>query len=185
MTGHDYFRDLLEVATVVNSSLEPTEVLHKITEHTAKAMNCKASTIRLLDRTGKILLASAAWGLSSGYMRKGPVEVKRSGLDSEVLSGKAIHLKDATSDGRFQYPESAKAEGLVSVLSAPLSVGGKVIGLIRVYSSEEREFTDDEDSFMLAVAAISAVAIENARLHDALRNNYELMAKHAYSVYED
>ena len=102
-----------------------------------------------------------------------------------MLSGKAIHLKDATSDGRFQYPESAKAEGLVSVLSAPLSVGGKVIGLIRVYSSEEREFSADEDSFMMAVAAISAVAIENARLHDALRNNYELMAKHAYSVYED
>ena len=66
-----------------------------------------------------------------------------------------------------------------------VSVGGKVIGLIRVYSSEEREFTADEDSFMMAVAAISAVAIENARLHDALRNNYELMAKHAYSVYED
>ena len=148
-------------------------------------MNCKACTIRLLDSTGHFLLPSAAYGLSATYMRKGPVEVKRSGLDSEVLSGKAIHLKDATSDGRFQYPESAKAEGLVSVLSAPLSVGGKVIGLIRVYSSEEREFTDDEDSFMMAVAAISAVAIENARLHDALRNNYELMAKHAYSVYED
>ena len=38
---------------------------------------------------------------------------------------------------------------------------------------------------MEAVAAISALAIENARLHEALRNNYELMAKHAYSVYED
>ena len=37
----------------------------------------------------------------------------------------------------------------------------------------------------VTMAAISAVAIENARLHDALRNNYELMAKHAYSVYED
>ena len=42
--GHDYFRALLEVATVINSSLEPTVVLHKITEQTAKAMNCKAST---------------------------------------------------------------------------------------------------------------------------------------------
>lgn len=41
MTGHDYFRALLEVATVINSSLEPTVVLHKITEQTAKAMNCK------------------------------------------------------------------------------------------------------------------------------------------------
>lgn len=37
MTGHDYFRALLEVATVINSSLEPTVVLHKITEQTAKA----------------------------------------------------------------------------------------------------------------------------------------------------
>ena len=175
----DYFRALRDVALAINASLDPKDVLHKISEHTAQTMNCKACTIRLLDSTGHFLLPSAAYGLSATYMRKGPVEVKRSGLDSEVLSGKA------TSDGRFQYPESAKAEGLVSVLSAPLSVGGKVIGLIRVYSSEEREFTDDEDSFMMAVAAISAVAIENARLHDALRNNYELMAKHAYSVYED
>ena len=181
----DYFRALRDVALAINASLDPKDVLHKISEHTAQTMNCKACTIRLLDSTGHFLLPSAAYGLSATYMRKGPVEVKRSGLDSEVLSGKAIHLKDATSDGRFQYPESAKAEGLVSVLSARLSVGGKVIGLIRVYSSEEREFTDDEDSFMMAVAAISAVAIENARLHDALRNNYELMAKHAYSVYED
>ena len=173
----DYFRALRDVALAINASLDPKDVLHKISEHTAQTMNCKACTIRLLDSTGHFLLPSAAYGLSATYMRKGPVEVKR--------SGKAIHLKDATSDGRFQYPESAKAEGLVSVLSAPLSVGGKVIGLIRVYSSEEREFTDDEDSFMMAVAAISAVAIENARLHDALRNNYELMAKHAYSVYED
>ena len=121
--------------------------------------------------------------IRDGAMLKNPVLVKN--MKAAIDAGKAIHLKDATSDGRFQYPESAKAEGLVSVLSAPLSVGGKVIGLIRVYSSEEREFTDDEDSFMMAVAAISAVAIENARLHDALRNNYELMAKHAYSVYED
>ena len=161
----DYFRALRDVALAINASLDPKDVLHKISEHTAQTMNCKACTIRLLDSTGYFLLPSAAYGLSATYMRKGPVEVKRSGLDSEVLSGKAIHLKDATSDGRFQYPESAKAEGLVSVLSAPLSVGGKVIGLIRVYSSEEREFTDDEDSFMMAVAAISAVAIENARLH--------------------
>ena len=158
----DYFRALRDVALAINASLDPKDVLHKISEHTAQTMNCKACTIRLLDSTGHFLLPSAAYGLSATYMRKGPVEVKRSGLDSEVLSGKAIHLKDATSDGRFQYPESAKAEGLVSVLSAPLSAVS---------------YTH--------LRASSAVAIENARLHDALRNNYELMAKHAYSVYED
>lgn len=181
----DYFRALRDVALVINSSLEPREVLLKIAEQTATAMGCRASTIRLLDTTGHFLLPSAAFGLSSSYMRKGSVEVKRSGLDSEVLSGKTIPLKDATSDGRFQYPDSAKAEGLVSVLSSPLMANGKAIGLIRVYSEVEREFSDEEIDFMEAVAAVSALAIENSRLHEALRNNYELMSKHAYSVYED
>ena len=114
----DYFRALRDVALAINASLDPKDVLHKISEHTAQTMNCKACTIRLLDSTGHFLLPSAAYGLSATYMRKGPVEVKRSGLDSEVLSGKAIHLKDATSDGRFQYPESAKAEGLDRILAA-------------------------------------------------------------------
>lgn len=181
----DYFRALRDVTLVVNSSLEFKDVLHKITEQTAKTMGCKASTIRLLDTTGHFLLPSAAFGLSDTYMRKGPVEVKRSGMDGEVLAGKTIHLKDATADGRFQYPASAKAEGLVSVLSAPLLVNNKAIGLIRVYSATEREFTADEVTFMEAVAAVSALAIENARLHQALRNNYELMSKYTYSVYED
>lgn len=183
--AQDYFRALRDVALVINSSLEPREVLHKITEETAKTMGCKASTIRLLDRTGHFLLPSAAWGLSATYMRKGPVEVKRSGMDSEVLAGNIIHLRDAAADGRFQYPESAKAEGLVSVLSAPLMANGAAIGLMRVYSSEERDFSAEEESFMQAVAAVSAVAIENARLHDELRNNYDLLTKHAYQVFED
>lgn len=183
--AQNYFIALRDVALAVNSSLEPSAVLRRITEHAAKAMNCKACTIRLLDGTGHFLLPTAAYGLSDTYMRKGPVEVGRSGLDGDVLGGKIIHLKDATSDGRFQYPESAKAEGLVSVLSAPLLVNGKTIGLIRVYSAETRDFTPDDETFMQTVAALSAMSIENARLHDALRNNYELMAKHAYSVYED
>lgn len=181
----DYFRALRDVALVINSSLEPKDVLQKVTEEMAKAMGCKASTIRLLDSTGRFLLPSAAYGLSANYMRKGPVEVKKSGMDGEVLSGKAIRLKDAAADGRFQYPDSAKAEGLVSVMSVPLMADGKAIGLMRVYSDVEREFSADDETFMQAVAAIAALAIANARLHEALRNNYELMSKHAYSVYED
>ena len=183
--ANDYFHALRDVALVINSSLDPRDVLKKIAKQTAATMSCKASTIRLLDSTGHFLLPSAEYGLSASYMRKGPVEIKNSGLDGEVLSGKTIHLKDATADGRFQYRESAKAEGLVSVLSSPLMVNGKAIGLIRVYSDVERDFSDDEVIFMEAVAAISALAIENSRLHDALRNNYELLSKHAYSVYED
>ena len=119
--AQDYFRALRDVALVINSSLEPKEVLHKITEQTAATMGCKASTIRLLDSTGRFLLPSAASGLSGTYMRKGPVEVKRSGLDGEVLAGKTIHLKDATADGRFQYPVKTRAIIRTSTSTGPSS----------------------------------------------------------------
>ena len=186
MTGHDYFRALLEVATVINSSLEPTVgALARSHQEQTAGHELPRQETAMLDRTGKLLLASAAWGLSSGYMRKGPVEVAKSGLDGEVLKGKLIHLRDACSDGRFQYPESAKAKGLVSVLSAPLMVNGKAIGILRVYSSEERDFTPDECDFMLGVANISAIAIENARMQEATRLNYELLTSYNYQVFED
>ena len=66
-----------------------------------------------------------------------------------------------------------------------LMVNGKAIGILRVYSSEERDFTPDECDFMLGVANISAIAIENARMHEATRLNYELLTSYNYQVFED
>ena len=185
MATHDYFQALRQVVTVIASSLDPREVLAGVTEQTARTMRCKACTLRLLDKTGEILQASAAYGLSPDYMRKGPAEGGKSGLDGEVLKGKTIHLRDATGDGRFQYPEAARKEGLISVLSTPLMVDGKAIGLIRVYSDSERDFTRDESEFMEAVAGVSALAIQNARLHAALRAAFELQNTYTYQVFED
>lgn len=185
MATHAYFQALRQVVMVIASSLDPREVLARVTEQTARTMRCKACTLRLLDRSGKILQASAACGLSADYMRKGPVEVSKSGLDGEVLAGKTIHLRDATGDGRFQYPEAARKEGLISVLSAPLMVDGKAIGLIRVYSDTERDFSQDECEFMEAVAGVSALAIQNARLHAALRAAFDLQNSYTYQVFED
>ncbi len=181
-----YFRPLYEVASVINSSLEPQDVLNRIVEQVRSAMNAKACTLRLLDRSGEFLLASASAGLSKGYMRKGQVELKKSRLDSEVLSGGVpVYVPDASQEDRFQYPEQAKNEGLVSVLSVPLKVDGKSIGVVRVYTSVKHEFAQDERDFLMAVAHIAAIAIENARLHNALKADYELLTKYNYQVFED
>lgn len=185
MTKQDYFHALHKVVTVINSSLDPDVVLTKVAEQTASTMHCKACTIRLLDDAGEVLLASAAYGLSPDYMRKGPVEVSKSGMDSEVLSGKTIHLRDATSDGRFQYPEAARKEGLISVLSTPLMVDGRAIGLLRVYSDTARDFSCDEQTFIEAVSSVSALAIQNARMHEALRCKFELQNTYTYQIFED
>ena len=181
-----FFRPLYQVATVINSSLNPQVVLQKVVEEVTRALACKGCTLRLLDRDGKRLLASASYGLSKGYLRKGMVDLLKSRIDSDVLStGQPLYIRNACSDERFQYPEEAKAEGIASILVAPLEVEGKPVGVLRIYTAEEREFSDAERDFLMAVSHISAIAIENARLHDALRSDYDLLTQYNYQIFED
>jgi GAF domain-containing protein len=182
----NYFQALYDVATVINSSLNPQIVLQKVVEQVAAALSSKACTLRLIDRSGKYLLASASYGLSKGYLRKGQVEMLKSRIDSDVLTtGKVVHMKDVTTDPRFQYPEAARAEGISSILVAPLLIDKKPVGVLRVYTEKQREFSADEHDFLMAVAHIAAIAIENARLHEALRSDYELLTKFNYQIFED
>lgn len=188
MKSHEtsYFKSLYELATVINSSLNPQVVLQKVVEEVAKVLSTKACTLRLLDRTGKLLLASASFGLSKGYLRKGQVDLLKSRIDADVLtSGKIVHIKNVTQDDRFQYPDAARAEGIVSIMVAPLLVERKPVGILRVYTAEERDFSQDDQDFLMAAAHISAIAIENARLHDALRSDYELLTQYNFQIFED
>ena len=178
----DCFSALYEVAKVVNASLTPSRVMEKIVSCVADTMKVKASSLRLLDSRRKKLLMGASRGLSAGYIRKGPVVVKESGLDQKALKGKTIYLKNAQTDKGFQYKDKAKTEGIKSVLVVPLMVEKKAIGVLRVYSEKVKTFNEDEKKFLGAVANLSAIALENARLHQALRQDYDLLVAHKYRL---
>jgi hypothetical protein len=46
---------------------------------------------------------------------------------AETLGGQIVLILDMSNDTRVQYPEEAKREGIVSVLSVPISVKGQII----------------------------------------------------------
>ena len=106
-------------------------------------------------------------------MAKGPVDVEHSPIDSEALSGTPVIIPDVSVDGRFQYKEAAKREGIVSVLCVPLEVHGKAIGVMRVYTSQQCTFLDDDIQFLTVLASLSALAIENASLYDSVKRSYD------------
>jgi len=138
-----------------------------------EAMQVKGCVLRLLDaRTGRLQL-SASYGLSGSYFAKGPVEVEHSPLDSEALRGRPVIIPDVSKDNRFQYKEAARREGIVSVLCVPLEVHGKSIGVLRVYTSEQSTFHEDDIQFLTVLASLAALAIENASLYDNLKRSYD------------
>jgi signal transduction protein with GAF and PtsI domain len=171
--GHEYFRALYRVVTAVNSSLHLHTVLNLVAEKVAEAMNVKACSLRLLNPTTDTLTISAVHGLSQQYLRKGPVKLEKSQLDREVLQGKVVYIRNAALDPRFQYPEEARAEGIVSVFCVPLIDKGRAIGVLRVYSGVEREFSAFDEEFLLTLASVSALAIENARLYGSLKQDFD------------
>jgi len=181
-----FYRTLIQVTKAVNRSLDPAKALAAVAEAAAKAMEVKACVIRILDKEKTHLLPGASHGLSAGYLRKGPVEVSKSGLDRDVLAGKTVYLKNITEGGAFQYPERAKEEGLCSALVVPLTLpGGRIIGVMRAYTAEEREFAADETDFLTSIAEISAMSIENAMLHQALKRDFDLHTEFIYRTFED
>lgn len=178
----NYFQALYDVAKVINASLDMTTVLEKIVESVVETMDVKASSIRLLDTRKKKLIMSAAHGLSKGYIHKGPVLVNESGVDRRALMGELVTISDAQTDPDFQYGAVAKDEGIKTVLVVPLKAGEKSIGVLRVYASEIREFNEEETLFIEAVTNLSAIALDNARLHQALKTNYDLLVAHKYRL---
>jgi GAF domain-containing protein len=169
----DYYTALYQAALTISSSLELTNVLQSVVKSITEAMQVKACVLRLLDdRTGQLQL-SAVYGLSSGYLAKGPVDVEHSPIDSEALSGKNVFIHDVCVDTRFQYKEAAKREGIVSVLCVPLEVRGEAIGVMRVYTETPSVFHEDDVQFLSVLASLAALAIDNANLYENLKNSYD------------
>jgi len=172
-THKDYYTALYQAALTISSSLELDPVLQSVVKSITEAMEVKACAVRLLDpRTGQ-LQYNAGYGLSGDYLAKGPVDVEHSPIDSEALRGAPVIIPDVAEDSRFQYKEAARREGIVSVLCVPLEVHGRAIGVMRVYTSEQCTFHEDDIQFLTVLASLSALAIENASLYESLKRSYD------------
>lgn len=164
-----YSSAIYEVARSINSSLDLSQVLELLAKNTAKATKSKACSLRLLSPDKTLLVMGGAYGLSQGYLRKGNVEVEKSRIDQEALMGRTAIILDATNDPRFQYPDEARSEAIRSILVVPLMLRDNPIGVMRLYTGELRDFNAEEIGFVTAIANLGAIAIENAKLYEALK----------------
>ena len=152
---------LTSVAENLSSSLDIKVILHLMTADLALAFELLGVTIRLVDDRTRELKLVASYGLSEKYLNKGPVSAERI---KTVLRNKAEVIDDvATYD--IDYREERKAEGIVTMLHLPISVKGRVIGIMGLYSDKKRGLLDEDISLMGAIARQCGLAIQNASLY--------------------
>src|SRR3954467_9016181 len=153
------------VTMMLSEARDLNRVLQKTAEVVCDVMECKASSIRLVDEEKDELVIAAVHNLSPEYLNKGRIRLSTAEIDRIALSARGFeYVRNMTTDPRVQYPQESAREGNVSMLSAGMRYKGKPIGVLRVYTDEERHFSPFRTDLLKAVAAQAAAAIENARL---------------------
>jgi signal transduction histidine kinase len=188
-------RLLMELQYKVEQSNQMLELLNEVAKNTASTlglkprldyicssirelMGVKGVAIRLLDKSTNRLELMSACGLSESYINKGPVHADKS--LAQALRGEPHFVLEAPTDPSIQYPEEARQEGIVSMLSFPLEGREEVIGTLRLYTSEKRRFSQEEIDFLSALASQGAISLENARIYDTL--NRQDQAKNDFII---
>jgi bifunctional protein TilS/HprT len=168
---NSYYSALKQINKVANSALSLKRICNSIAKSAAKAVQANGCRILSLNAQKEYLITVGAYGLSDIYLKKGPLDVRKSLPD--ILDGKVVFIADAAKDERVQYPETALAQRISSILGIPVLDKGEAIGEIRIYTREPRQFSEADRSFLLSVADICAVMFERAELHQLLEQDYE------------
>ncbi|MFH1416095.1 MAG: GAF domain-containing protein [Elusimicrobiota bacterium] len=156
---------LSKISETIISESYLKEILHLIVTMTAEMMDSKICSIVLLNEDRQELVIAATQSLSDAYKNKPPLKVGDSVSGKAVREKKPVTVLDVTKDKEYMYPEIARKENIISMLSVPMMIKEKVIGVINSYTEKEHKFSDEEISMLQAVANQSAVAIENTRLN--------------------
>lgn len=114
--------------------------------------------------------------LAASLRGQGPLNLKAKKGDLYdqwvVKNLKPLLVEDTRNDFRFD-PEQIHNEDermVRSLMSVPLTVGEKTIGVLRVDSSQEHHFSTEDLRFLNTVGSISAVALENAQLYSRVED---------------
>jgi len=153
-----------KVSRTITSNLYLEDILKLIVTVTAEIMNSKICSLMLIDEKKKELVLKATQSMSEVYNKKPNLAIG-SGIAGKVaLANKPIAVYDITKEPEYKYKDIAMKEGLRSLLSVPLSVKGRLIGVLNNYTSRPHKFTDDEINILTTVANQAAIVIENAEL---------------------
>jgi signal transduction histidine kinase len=177
------FESLASVSRTINSTLNLDEALRVITREACTLMRARMCSLMLLDESREWLDLRASHGAGEAYVNKPRLSVEESLLGVVVRRKKPFQVSNVQADTRYQNVELARREGLVSLLSVPLIFSGQAIGTLSVYTARLYNFSNEEIQILSALAELSAIAIEKARLYERvvdveeqLRQNEKLSA---------
>ncbi|HET8667117.1 MAG TPA: GAF domain-containing protein [Terriglobales bacterium] len=152
---------LLEVAEVVNTTLDLDTLLKRVAEIVRRVIDYEIFAILLLNERTQELYIRFAVGHSQDVIDRTRIKVGEgvTGLAAQRREG--VLVTDIAHDRH--YIEGVP--GVRSELAVPLIVRNRVIGVIDIEAPQKAYFTEQHKQLLSLIASRIAVGVENARLY--------------------
>jgi GAF domain-containing protein len=177
---NNYFKTFCKISKAFGTTLGKEKLLDMIVHSAIDTMDAKAACLFLSDEEENVFVPVAQKGLSDNYLHANPMRARK--LVDEILKRGYLAFHDAATDPRLENLETKKAEGIASILSVPVMVKDQAIGVLSLYASEPRDFSQDEIDFLSALADQGGIAIAQARLFERINQNSMLFLDLASSI---
>jgi signal transduction histidine kinase len=164
---------LYTLAKQVTSSLELNTVLYSVVRILKEVFACRAACIFLLDETSSVLEIKSAYGVSANWVRDARMKVGEGVSGRVAAEGVPVYIRDTR-----QQPDFIVFDASVrSLLVVPLLMRGRVVGTLCVDDSKPDAFSAGDERLLTIAAAQAAVAIENAKLYEGLKERAERLER--------
>jgi adenylate cyclase len=164
---------LADIGQVINSSLNPNEVLRIVMDTIVRLTGAERGFLMLRDENDELTINLARnWEQES--LEPSEFEISRTIVDRVASEGQPVLTTNAQEDPRFGGQESIVAYNLRSILCVPLKVKDELTGVIYADNRVRTGlFTEAERDLLNAFANQAAVAIENARLFESVKRTLD------------
>jgi len=162
------FESLASVSQTINSTLNLDDALSVITREACQLMDAKMASLLLLDEKSEWLELRASHSAGAAYLKKPRLNLAECLVGNVVRRRRPIQDQNVQTSGRYQNVQMARQEGLVALLSVPLLFGGQALGVLNVYKGAPHIFSNEEVRILAALAELSGIAIEKARLYERI-----------------
>jgi len=176
---------LLEhIIEVTSADLDVHEVSQRVAALVTAATKSDVCFVHLVDEElRRVVLAGATPPFDE---QVGSVQLA---LGEGIAGWVAKHAKPAVvpdkwKDSRYRYIPELRGQDFTSMVSVPMLVRGRVVGVLNVHSRAARNYGDDDLILLVQVANVMAQAIENARLYRRLAEREEMLERFATRTVE-
>ncbi|MGD8455926.1 MAG: GAF domain-containing sensor histidine kinase [Anaerolineales bacterium] len=171
---------LLNLTRSISSTIHKDELLDTIAHTIVEGLLVKGVVIRIPDETTGILKIRAAFGLSHEFCQENPIELDKEELAKESLARGPVRIDDTKSDERIQHRELILAEGVRSILIAPMMNRDDPLGVLSVYAAKPNHFSSEDIDFIVDVTRLGASIMERVSTCEECKSLEETQMQFMY-----